>query len=122
MANNKVRVYVKGASEYILERCSHLVDHQGNRIPIESKATKVPPSLLGAHETDFSADHREIFLRAMQQFAEQAHRTIMLAYKDYSMEDYESCKDDLEALETNLVALNIFGLSDPLRPAVPHTV
>ena len=46
----------------------------------------------------------------------------MIAYKDLSMEEYEQCKDDMEALETNLTALNIFGLADPLKQNVPETI
>jgi magnesium-transporting ATPase (P-type) len=89
LSNNKVRVFMKGASEIVLERCSHLIDQEGNLIPISNEAKRVPQDLLEAHETNFSADHHQIFLRAIDKFARQALRTLLLCYKDYSMADYE---------------------------------
>ena len=54
--------------------------------------------------------------------AKKGMRTILVAYKDYSVEDYELVKDDEEKLETNLIALNIYGIADPVKASVPETV
>ena len=58
LSHNRVRVFTQGAAEIILERARHLIDQEGNLIPISNEASRVPQDLLEAHETNFTADHR----------------------------------------------------------------
>lgn len=60
-------------------------------------------------------------------FAKKAMRTLLVAYKDYSIAEYEKLKaqngnfeneNDREVLEVDLTAVAIFALEDPLRPEV----
>lgn len=64
-------------------------------------------------------------------FAKQAYRTILVCYRDMTMEEYEAMKEennqfeeekDRDALETDLVAVGIFGLQDPLRETIVPSV
>lgn len=60
-----------------------------------------------------------MFGRIVKKFADQAYRTILVSYKDMSMEEYKYYKKsnndfekeaDKECLETDLTAVGIFGL------------
>jgi len=69
--------------------------------------------------------------RTVKKFADQAFRTILVAYRDMSMEEFEELKganndfaedEDRLVLEENLTALAIFGLQDPLRPTITSSI
>jgi len=52
-------------------------------------------------------------------------RTLLLTYKDVSIHSInpEAELDVLEAeIENNLVVIGVAGISDPIRPEVPHAV
>jgi Ca2+-transporting ATPase len=66
-------------------------------------------------------------------FASEALRTIMVAYRDVSIEDWETMKAEAEEgefdefakgdlLEQELCVLGIFGIIDPLREGVVGAV
>ena len=68
----------------------------------------------GAHDS-----YRGLFDRTVKTFADQAYRTILVSYKDMSMAEFEESKrthnqfakeSDREILETDLVAVGLFGL------------
>jgi magnesium-transporting ATPase (P-type) len=70
------------------------------------------------------ATHRGVFQKAIKMFADQAYRTILVTYRDMSMEAFEALKaenndfdtkEDRRVLEQDLVAVGLFGLQDPLR-------
>ena len=64
-------------------------------------------------------------------FAVKAYRTLLVAYREYSMSDYEKLKEqnngfssesDREALETDLTLVGIYALQDPLRDEIIPSV
>ncbi len=64
-------------------------------------------------------------------FAVKAYRTILIAYADYTEEEYRRYMSqnnnfekpsDREALEKNLTMIGIFGIQDPLRDEVVRSV
>ena len=64
-------------------------------------------------------------------FANKAYRTILVAYKDISMKEFKKLKKDnnnfenvenKEAIETDLIAIGIFGIEDPLREGIRESV
>jgi magnesium-transporting ATPase (P-type) len=68
-----------------------------------------------------------------KQFAKQALRTIMVAYKDVTNEEWEAMRDEAaeneydefgkgDLLEQDLCVLGIFGIIDPLREGVQDAV
>lgn len=106
------RIYCKGAQEVILSRCNRFVGHDGN-----AKA--------------MTADSNEQFGKISQQYARRGMRCLALAYADLP-EGFDLGKlsetlknsdgsDALEA-ETNLIALGLVGIEDPLRPEVPGAI
>jgi len=105
------RIYCKGAQEVILSRCDRLIDSSGE------------PKEIG--------DSGEKFSEVSQQYARRGMRCLALAYADLPMgtkldKRSETIKnaDGSEALEaeTNLIALALVGIEDPLRPEVPGAI
>jgi P-type E1-E2 ATPase len=69
--------------------------------------------------------------RTVKVFADQAYRTILLSFRDLSMSEYEQImrqnnnfekEKDKEVLETDLTAIGIFGLQDPLRETIVPSI
>jgi Ca2+-transporting ATPase len=101
------RLMVKGASEIVLGFCKHfysVVEDSQEIKPISSAVSK-------------RIEER------ISQYASQALRTIILAYRDFTEEEYER----FENLETepplfDMVYLGLVGIEDPLRPGVSDAV
>jgi magnesium-transporting ATPase (P-type) len=60
-----------------------------------------------------------IMERTVKKFADQAYRTILIAYRDMTMDEYNDLmnenngfakEEDKEVLENDLTAIGIFGL------------
>lgn len=58
----------------------------------------------------------------IEYFARKALRTILVAYKDMSLSQFEKIKDNMELVEKDFCALALFGLMDPLKPTVPESI
>jgi Ca2+ transporting ATPase len=111
---NLVRVFTKGAPDYVLPVCNRYFDAAGNVVPLDNaKRQKIMNDVIG------------------QGFAKKAFRTILLSYQDISFKDYEKLKashnnfateKDREIFEKDLIAITITGLQDPLRPEVVQSV
>lgn len=72
-----------------------------------------------------------VLQRTVKKFAEQAFRTILVTHRDMSMSEFENLKssnnnfekdEDRICLETDLTAIGIFGLQDPLRPTIVESI
>jgi len=68
---------------------------------------------------------------AVKFFADRALRTILVTYRDISMDEFERIKAenndfeteaDREVLEQDLTAVCIFGLQDPLRDGIVKSI
>jgi Ca2+-transporting ATPase len=96
------RVHVKGASEIVLENCTHYIDSEGEQKELDEKAKN--------HFTDI-----------ISSYADKALRTIALAYRDIDSSEFKQVSDDEPPLE-KLTLIGIVGIMDPLRPGVVESV
>jgi magnesium-transporting ATPase (P-type) len=88
--------------------------------------------LLSMDEGDDQTDsYKGILKRTVVNFATQAYRTILITYKDMSMDAYNdlmnennnfATEKDKEVLECDLTAVCIFGIQDPLRPTIVDSI
>ena len=68
---NKVRVFLKGAPEIVMDYCTKYFDSNGNEVELtEEKKTQI---LDGS----------------VAEFAKAAYRTLLIAYTDYTYDKYE---------------------------------
>jgi P-type Ca2+ transporter type 2C len=109
----KYRVFIKGASEVLLAKCSRIIQDP----------TK------GSSDVEMSTRDRQSLIEIIDNYAGQSLRTIGLAYRDFpapSTIDGETARDKpdftLDYLEQGLVFLGVVGIRDPLRPGVPEAV
>lgn len=90
--NNQAWLYVKGAPDVIMHRCEHV---QSNN------------ELLNFDQ------HQQPTHAVVEKFAQQALRTLAVAYRKLDDRDLENPDT---ALETELTLLGIYGIIDPPRP------
>eukprot|EP00049_Salpingoeca_infusionum_P000148 m.37606 g.37606 ORF g.37606 m.37606 type:complete len:1393 (+) comp10114_c1_seq1:14-4192(+) len=95
------RVYVKGASEIILDLATDYLDNSGQRVALTPEIKE------------------DIEKNVIVKFAEQALRVICLAYVDYdTAQDWDNEEVTLE----NLAIQGFVGIQDPVRDEVPDAV
>jgi magnesium-transporting ATPase (P-type) len=72
-----------------------------------------------------------IYRRPVKYFAKNAFRTILVTYRDMTMDEFTTLKNDNnnfkrpedgDCLEKDLVAVGIFGLQDPLRDGIKESI
>lgn len=104
------RLYVKGASEILLEKCTAVL--AGSL------------SLASAPDTLTDTD-RQTLVSTISGYAKQSLRTISSTFRDFESwppQDAISQGDarlaDLSAMHENMTLISIFGIKDPLRPSV----
>jgi Ca2+-transporting ATPase len=97
------RVYVKGAAESVLKRCSKITD--------------------GVHDSSSSADYlyqedRQLLQHRIAVYGRNCLRPIGLSYRDF-----DSCPPEGFASDPrNMTMISIFGIKDPPRPGVHEAV
>ncbi|KDO31182.1 calcium-translocating P-type ATPase [Saprolegnia parasitica CBS 223.65] len=98
------RVFTKGASEIVLDLCTSQLQLDGSVTPLDE------------------AQKNHIHTNVIETYANQAYRTLCLAYRDInaSMEDIKSLAD--EDLERDLTCVAIVGIEDPVRDEVPGAI
>jgi Ca2+-transporting ATPase len=96
------RQYTKGASEMVLEFCDKTISADGSVIPLEKS------------EKDYIQDY-------ITELASNALRTIGIAYRDFSISEYESLDLDNPST-TKMTFLGVVGIEDPLREGVVEAV
>lgn len=99
-----VRLFCKGASEWVIRDCTHVLDAQGKAVPL----TAAKKQQLEAH---------------ILHMANNALRTLVLAHRDFSSQqalpsDWEQTPPD----HADLVLDCIVGIIDPLRGDVKDAV
>eukprot|EP00834_Sanchytrium_tribonematis_P003610 NODE_145_length_15762_cov_0.655238.p2 type:complete len:910 gc:universal NODE_145_length_15762_cov_0.655238:6165-3436(-) len=104
--NGKVcyRLHTKGASEIVFHYCS--------QIQLKNTTTSISP------EITLKID------QLIKQYAQNALRTIAIAYRDFSEEEFSQLHLEEGGFPPteNMTLLGIFGIEDPLRPEVTHAV
>lgn len=104
------RLHTKGASEIILDTCSHYLDQQGNKKPLDDQM-------------------KQQLEQVIKNYAKNALRTIGFAYKDLKENeggpDHDAKKKEskiYEIEEGDLTLICIAGIKDIIRDEVPHAV
>ncbi|KAH6673701.1 calcium-translocating P-type ATPase [Halenospora varia] len=114
LADNKFRVYAKGASEILVAKCTRIVDD-----PLGASLNGVP----------LTAADSETLANIISTYAGRSLRTIALLYKDFeswppadaAAKDDET-QADFNAIFQNMILLGIVGIQDPLRKGVQGAV
>lgn len=129
--DQEVRIYTKGAPDMVLESTTNVITADGSIASLDD-TVEVPSELLfGAEQQGLTDTQRGLFDRTVKKFAAQAYRTLLITYRDMSMDEYNELKaanndfekeSDREVLEQGLTAIGLFGLQDPLRPTVPVSI
>jgi Ca2+-transporting ATPase len=92
------RMYIKGASEIILGRCTRALGPDGT-------------------VRELSSDIRASLSQRIDEMASQGLRTLTLGFRDI-----EKLKNWKEPPEDDLTLIGILGIMDPIRPLVPEAV
>lgn len=110
LANDKYRVYAKGASEILLEKCSKTLENVSQGEPTTAPLT--------------DAD-RNMFNLIISSYAGQTLRTIGSSYRDFESWPPEGAvskenpgQADFNAVHKDMTLIGIYGIKDPLRPTV----
>lgn len=104
------RLVVKGASEILLDYCSHHADFK----------TLMTEPLSEAHSQSLRS--------TINEYASRSLRTIGLVYKDYqywppsNVEVSSGGSVEFGSLLRDLIFLGVVGIHDPVRPGVPEAV
>ncbi|KAK3384333.1 hypothetical protein B0T24DRAFT_80829 [Lasiosphaeria ovina] len=114
LENGKARLYVKGASEIVLEKCTQVL--------------RDPSS--GLISAPFTDDNRETITRLIETYARASLRTIGITYRDFdkwpprAVRRGDGEKDDIvfEDICRSMVFVGMVGIKDPLRPGVLEAV
>lgn len=107
------RLFTKGASEIILNKCDYIIDCKGQpkSFPIEKQ--------------------EQVIKTVIEPMAGDGLRTICIAYKDYVKDprepneenwDKEPDWENEEAIVRGLTCVCIVGIEDPVRPEVPNAI
>ena len=114
LPDGKARLYIKGASEIMLEKCTQVL-----RDPSQ-----------GLTPTPLTNDNRDTINHLIDTFARRSLRTIGIIYRDFerwppkSPRRGDGEKDEVEFDDVcqNMVFVGMVGIKDPLRPGVPEAV
>ena len=94
------RIYTKGASEMVLQLCTHVLNTAGEVVSLDEVT-------------------RQQMAEGIQSMASEGLRTIGLAYKDLAKEE---ASWETDAPDEGLICVGIVGIKDPVRPEVPPAV
>ncbi|KAL2154865.1 hypothetical protein VTH82DRAFT_3541 [Thermothelomyces myriococcoides] len=102
------KLFVKGAPESIIERCTHAVlGRHGKRIPMDRKLT-------------------DLLLKEVVEYGNQGLRVMALARREQVNGEpllYKArTSTEYAALEQNLTLIGLVGMLDPPRPEVPAAI
>lgn len=111
---NRYRLYIKGASEILLAKCSSII-----RDPSKD-----------ASSCQLTDDNRETLDKLINTYANRSLRTIALLYRDFDRwpprgprrKDSDNSEVKFEHLFTSMTFLGVVGIQDPLREGVRDAV
>jgi Ca2+-transporting ATPase len=114
MENGKARLYVKGASEIMLAKCTHILRDPSQDLSV----------------TAMTDDNRETIEKLIDAYASNSLRTIGIIYRDFDRwpprrarrADAEKDEIVFEDICQSMVFAAMVGIKDPLRPGVPEAV
>lgn len=112
LANGRYRLYVKGASEILLDKCTRILEDPTKEVS----------------DTNMTADNTESLNHIITDYASRSLRTISLVYRDFEQwppigvrveDEAEVVFDDIF---NDLVLFGIVGIQDPLRDGAKEAV
>lgn len=103
-ADGSFTMYTKGASEIIIKKCKSVLNGDGEVIPFGS------------------TDRDNVVSNVISPFADDALRTIGLAYRNFSADEAPADWEDEAAVINGLTLIGIVGIEDPVRPEVPKSI
>ena len=114
LENGRYRLYVKGASEILLEKCTEII-----RDPTRDSSS-----------SPMTDDNRQTLTNLIDNYASRSLRTIAMVYRDFDRwpakgaRTVEGDKNEtvFEDIFKKMVLLSIVGIQDPLREGVPEAV
>jgi Ca2+-transporting ATPase len=113
LANGTARLYIKGASEIILAKCSQIL-----RDPAADDSL-----------APMSQDNIDTINHLIESYAKRSLRTIGICYKDFPAwppknagQVEGSTEVPFENLFYNMAFISVVGIQDPLREGVPEAV
>ena len=114
LQNNLYRLYVKGASEIVLAKCTRIIQY----------------STKGVWDTEMTTENTEYLKQIITSYASRSQRTITLGYRDFKHwppTGVRTAEDDetdvvFEDIFKDLVFLGITGIQDPLRDGAHEAV
>lgn len=114
MENGKARLYVKGASEIMLAKCTQILRDPSQDLSV----------------TAMTDDNRETIEKLIDAYASNSLRTIGIIYRDFDRwpprraRRADADKDEVafDDICQSMVFAAMVGIKDPLRPGVPEAV
>ncbi|XP_060899156.1 plasma membrane calcium-transporting ATPase 2 isoform X3 [Labrus mixtus] len=103
LSDGSFRMYSKGASEIVLKKCSHILNEVGE------------PRVFRPRDKD------EMVKKVIEPMACDGLRTICVGYRDFPG-DPEPKWDDENSILSDLTAICVVGIEDPVRPEVPDAI
>lgn len=97
------RIFVKGAAEVVLGSCDHILGEEGSIVGLTAKT------------------YDRLVEEVIESMANDALRTICVAYKDVTDADQPNWEDEDGTLR-GLTCISIVGIEDPVRPEVPDAI
>jgi magnesium-transporting ATPase (P-type) len=98
----EVRVYTNGGPDYLGARVTRFLNASGVEEGIDDSCS-IPEALAGQPCPEGVEDntHRAMLEKTVKNFADQAYRTILVCYRDMSMEQFEQMKEDNNNFEAD---------------------
>ncbi|KAG0649903.1 Calcium-transporting ATPase 2 [Hyphodiscus hymeniophilus] len=114
LENGKYRLYVKGASEILLEKCTAIIRDPTKEI----------------NSSSMTDDNRQTLTNLIDDYARRSLRTIAMVYRDFDkwpakgarIVEGEKNEVVFEDIFRQMALLSIVGIQDPLREGVPEAV
>ena len=114
LSDKRVRLYVKGASEIVLSRCTDILDNPAEDISTAPRRK----------------EDKDTISSLIDSYANRSLRTIAIAHRDFETWPPEKARRaegnpnevDVESLFEDLVFVGVVGIQDPLRAGVPESV
>jgi P-type Ca2+ transporter type 2C len=107
---NLVRIYGKGAPDFLLKYCETVIDYQGQKQVLNDQdKTKIIDDLI------------------KNKYAKKCLRTILTAYKDVTVEEFNKIMDEvkdkdihgkIDVFAKGMSMIALYGLKDPLKDGV----
>jgi magnesium-transporting ATPase (P-type) len=87
----QVRVYTKGGPDFLMPDVSYMLDNNCIAQPINSTCD-MPEELDFVDVEDDNGDYNTLVSKTVKVFAAQAFRTILVCYRDMSIDEFNTLK------------------------------